>query len=163
MNAVKEGRSFVTYSGHGATTYWDAPRMTQADVLSLSPNIGFPYVQSFACISGSYGMTSGDSFGETWLKAPGGAVGFWGTSNNSYWDEDDVLEKVFFDGMFRDGIESVGLQNINALAGVRQAFAGSDMVPYYHRIYNLLGDPSLEILKTKPNAVENFTQLFNWR
>jgi len=163
QRSMNEGRAIISYSGHGATTYWDAPRVTREDVYALPPTDAFPYVMSHACISGSYGM-NGDSFGEMWLKAPNGGIGFWGTSNNSYWDEDDILEKVFFDGMFRDQIASVGQLNQFALAGVRQAFGSSTMVPYYYSIYNLLGDPSIEIFKSRPAQNENsvFAQILDF-
>lgn len=148
MRAVNDGRAIVSYSGHGATTFWDAPRMTQQDVMSISHTEALPYAMSHACISGSFAMPSGDSFGETWLKAARGAIAFWGASNSSYWDEDDILEKTFFDGFFRDGIQTLGYLNKNALQGVRTHYGDTARNSiYYYEIYNLLGDPSVSLVR----------------
>jgi len=145
MRSVNDGRAIVSYSGHGATTFWDAPRVTQADVIGITHTDALPYVMSHACISGSFGM-SGESFGETWIKAPRGAIGFYGTSNNSYWDEDDFLERRWFDGLFRQNIRAVGLLNIHGMQGVRDAYTPTATnVIYYYEIYNLLGDPTVKI------------------
>lgn len=154
VKSMNQGRVLISYSGHGATTYWDAPRVSGDDVKRMPATDAFPYVMSHACVSGSYGMSGVDSFGEVWLKSPNAAIGFFGTSNSSYWDEDDILERVFFDGMYKEQIKSVGQLNQFGLAGVRQAFAGKDSAPYYYSIYNLLGDPTVQLFKSAPAAKE---------
>lgn len=148
MQAVNDGRVVFSYSGHGATTFWDAPRMTQRDVMSITAAEALPYAMSHACVSGSFAMGGGDSFGETWLKAPKGAIGFYGTTNSSYWDEDDILERTFFDGFFRDNLKSLGYLNINGMKGVRTQYGDTARnTIYYYEIYNLLGDPTVNLLR----------------
>jgi hypothetical protein len=142
-SSINQGRSFVTYSGHGNITYWVAPHFTQQDIQQLTNTDAYPYVSSYACISGSFANQTEDSFGETWVKSPAGAIGFLGTSNNSYWDEDDIMQKVFFDGYFKDKIVNAGLINNHALEGVRTAYNNSGKTKYYFEIYNLMGDPTV--------------------
>jgi len=142
-DSINQGRSFVTYSGHGNVTHWVAPHFTQEDIHQLTNTDAYPYVSSYACISGSYANSAQDSFGETWVKSPNGAIGFFGTSNNSYWDEDDILEKTFFDGFYKDKIVNAGLANNHALEGVRTAYNNGGKTQYYFEIYNLLGDPTV--------------------
>lgn len=145
MTASNDGRVLISYSGHGLTTGWDGPRMTQSDVTSLNHPEAIPYVMSHACLTGSFGE-SYDSFSETWLKHPAGAVGFWGTSNLSYWDEDDILERVFFDGVYKNGIKNVGPMNLYGLQGVREYYNNGGRTRYYYEIYNLMGDPTTELM-----------------
>ncbi|MDZ4677512.1 MAG: C25 family cysteine peptidase [Oligoflexia bacterium] len=139
VRSVNDGRSFVVYSGHGAVTFWDAPRFTQSDIQNITHLEANPYVMSFACISGSFGAST-DSFGETWLKAARGGIGFFGTTNSSYWDEDDILQKAFFDGFYRDKIKTAGMLNIFGLNAVTKGYPLK--ATYYSQVYNLLGDPT---------------------
>jgi len=153
VKSMNDGRVIISYSGHGAETFWDAPRVTMDDVRQLPASSALPYVMSHACVSGSYGMSDGDSFGEVWLKEANGAIGFFGTSNSSYWDEDDILEKRFFDGLYKMNVKTVGMLNQFGLAGVRQDFGDGESAPYYYRIYNLLGDPTLQLFKENQRPI----------
>src|SRR3546814_10935442 len=52
------------------------------------------------CITGDFRVR--ESFAETWQRHEWGAVMFWGPMDSTYWDEDDILERAMFDGIFRD-------------------------------------------------------------
>ncbi len=152
IDALNDNQQFAIYSGHGATTYWaDGPQLSQAQVSALT-NTVYPFVYSFACITGSYHLA--ECFGETWIREENAASAFWGSSVNSYWDEDDVLEKEIFKAMFVDGITKttpmfnqgkIGL--VNHYGGT--VTAGSDIMRYLE-MYNLMGDPSLGTKKQIP-------------
>ncbi len=147
FTSIDDGRLIVSYSGHGAPTYWAGPHFGQDNIRSITNSDALPYVMSHACVSGSYAMSGQDSFGETWLKEPKGGIGFWGTSNSSYWDEDDILERTWFDGMFRDHLKTVGLLNLIGKQGVRTHYGpNATNSIYYYEIYNLLGDPTTALL-----------------
>lgn len=145
MKAANDGRVLISYSGHGVEHGWDAPRMDQSDIADVKHPEALPYVMSHACLTGSYGNST-DGFAEAWLKAPQGAIAFWGTSNLSYWDEDDILEKVFFDGVYKMGIKTLGQMNLYGLQGVRNAYSNGGKTAYYYEIYNLMGDPSIQLI-----------------
>jgi hypothetical protein len=134
VNTIRQGRTLIQYSGHGANTYWDAPRVTQEDVRSIESD-ALPFVVSNACITGDFRVD--ESFAETWQRHPKGAIVFWGSMDNTYWDEDDILERRQADGMYRDGLKS-------ALSQMWAHYGGQGKSKYYWETYTIFGDPSLE-------------------
>jgi hypothetical protein len=158
-NAFNAGRFFGIYSGHGATTYWaDGPPFYQSDVNGLTNTNMYPAVWSFACITGTY--TNTECFTETWILAPDkGAVTIYGSSVNSYWTEDDVLEKRLFDSIFDDGDavpDRIGaIWNDTRMRYLAEMGSGSTTRRYFE-MYNLMGDPALMLLgsETPPTGLQ---------
>lgn len=146
--SIKAGRAIVNYSGHGANTYWDAPRVSQADVRSLNHNDALPFVISNACITGDYRVK--ESFAETWIRQPKGAIMFWGSMDSSYWDEDDVLERRMFDGIFKEHNLKFGAITQYALAQLWKQYGGEGRSKYYFETYITFGDPSIELRLAVP-------------
>ncbi|HPP57572.1 MAG TPA: C25 family cysteine peptidase [Candidatus Hydrogenedens sp.] len=142
LSAINEGRGWIVYSGHGSETEWqDGPAITQDNLNSLS-NTVYPWVLSFACETGQFGRP--ECFGETWQRVPAGGVGFFGSSESSYWDEDDVLEKYIIQSFFENKTWTAGM----ILAGKLKFFnfyGNIGTTQYYFEMYNILGDPSTEI------------------
>lgn len=163
ITALNSNQIFAIYSGHGAETYWaDGPVLNQSQVNALTNTI-FPFVYSFSCITGSYHIA--ESFGETWLRAATGGVTFYGSSVNSYWDEDDILERRVFKAMYDEGLSKVTPMMDRGKYLTVQHFggtvtSGSTMLRYLE-MYNLMGDPSIETKKviapdtTPPDPVTN--------
>lgn len=147
VKAIGEGRFFVDYSGHGATTYWDAPNFTQSDVKSLN-NAAYPFVIGNACITGQF--TIPESFGETWIK--NSAIMYWGSMDSSYWDEDDVLERAMANRVFGEGIREFGDFTNYALSEVWKKYQGANRSKYYWETYVTFGDPSIHL---RANATKN--------
>jgi hypothetical protein len=160
QKSLDDSRLIVSYSGHGDYTYWAGPDVHKDQVDAIKAHEANPYVMSHACLAGSFGYSE-DSFGEIWMKAPNGAIGFWGTTNSSYWDEDDILERSWFDGMFKNNVRSVGLLNLEGLAGVRSHYNGGQNTEYYYEIYNLQGDPTIELFRTSPTQLNAQFELKN--
>jgi hypothetical protein len=152
INALNDNQIFAIYSGHGGETYWaDGPVLYQPQVRDLT-NTWYPFVYSFACVTGSYHIE--ECFGETWLRTDNGASTFYGSSVNSYWDEDDILERRLIKAMFEDGLTRVTpmfdmakIYLVNHYGGgVTQ---GSTMLRYLE-MYNLMGDPSMPVVEMGP-------------
>lgn len=143
--AINNGRSIAAYSGHGSYTAWAGPSFSQTDIGNLLNQDMIPFVSSYACQTGNYAL-SYDCFGETWVKKEnGGAVSFMGSSVYSYWDEDDYMERAFFDALADSGIFFTGkLMNIGKF-GVYSAYSGGGLSKRYYEMYNILGDPSLSL------------------
>lgn len=153
--AFNAGRSQGTYSGHGAETYWaDGPVFYQTDVRNLT-NTVYPFVTSFACLTGNFAYSS-ECFGETWIRTAHGAMAFFGSSVTSYWTEDDILEKRIYQGFYDN-------QNVNEvdrtwLGGMLlygklkyyDYFGNISMTRRYFEMYNLLGDPSVDMWTAVP-------------
>ena len=161
--ALNENRIFAVYSGHGSETSWaDGPVLSQANVRSLT-NTVFPFVYSFACVTGSYHLA--ECFGETWIRTTNGGTSFYGSSVNSYWDEDDILERKLFKSMFEDNLTKVTPmfdmgKYLTVLHFAQTPAPGNTMLRYIE-MYNLMGDPSLETKRvippdtTAPNQITN--------
>jgi hypothetical protein len=148
--ALNNGRSLAIYSGHGGTDYWaDGPVFHQSDVNSLTNDGIYPFVCSHACVTGTF--SSPECFGETWLRAPHKAgLAFWGASDNTYWDEDDILERSMFKAWWNDSIEIIGGMTNMALFYLYQFYSGGGSTLYYFEAYNVLGDSSVKIWRSNP-------------
>lgn len=142
--SMNDDRSFIVYSGHGASTFWDAPRVTQSDIRNMT-GVAISYVASHACVTADFNTP--ESFGDTWMIEPvSGGLTFFGASDNSYWDEDDILERTIFDTLYADSelidLPSVGTMTHAGLVAVDAQFSRGD---YYWEEYHIFGDPSLVI------------------
>jgi len=154
INALNDNQIFAIYSGHGSETSWaDGPPLNQSQVSGLT-NTWYPFVYSFACVTGSYHIS--ECFGETWLRTEHGASTFYGSSVNSYWDEDDILERKIFQAMFDDGLTRVTpmfdmgkIYLVNYYGGV--IGTGTTTLRYVE-MYNLMGDPSMPVVEMGPQC-----------
>ncbi|MCC6160278.1 MAG: hypothetical protein IT350_19660 [Deltaproteobacteria bacterium] len=155
LTAVNAGASLVTYSGHGGVTSWaDGPVVEQNEVRDLI-NTAYPIVFSFACVTGDYSYA--EAFSETWLRATGGAVAMWASSVNSYWDEDDILERVMYDALFGGGDRMTPLPWIAGMTdygklGVWEYYNGDGLSRRYLEMYNIMGDPEQMVLTRVPEV-----------
>jgi hypothetical protein len=145
--AFNKGCVLGIYSGHGDTTYWaDGPRFYQSDINRLTNAANFPIVWSFACLTGQFSID--ECFAETWLRAPSkGAAAILSSSVTSYWDEDDILEKSMIEALFDENQPLLG----TAIWRARQLYltvfgAATTTTRRYFEQYNLLGDPTLEMV-----------------
>ncbi len=145
-DSFNDGRFYGIYSGHGGTYSWaDGPPFSQDDVRNLFNDGLYAYVCSFACITGTY--TVDECFIETWVREPNkGAVTAWGSSVNSYWDEDDILERVLFDAIYDEDLDKpkdVGPMYDEAKMRLLDHYGPTGTIRRYFEMYNLMGDPAL--------------------
>ncbi len=150
-DALNNGRSLAIYSGHGGTDYWaDGPYFDQSNVNALTNDGMYPFVCSHACVTGTF--SSAECFGETWLRAPHKAgLAFWGASESTYWDEDDILERSMFKAWWEDNLENIGGMTNMALYYLYQYYSGGGSTQYYFEAYNVLGDSSVKIWRNNPS------------
>lgn len=142
LERLREGRGFINYGGHGGPDSWLGPEITADDVKSLQPKEATPFVMANACDTGKF---TKDSFAETWLRHPTGAVAYWGSMDSTYWDEDDLLQRKVYDQMFRDRNLELGEFTDAGLAEVWRYYGGRNRSKYYWETYVVFGDPSLNI------------------
>jgi hypothetical protein len=143
-SSINAGKSIVCYSGHGASSGWQTGSYDQTDVRNLTNDNEYPLVLSHACSTNPFDMS--ECFGETWVKEPNkGAIAFWGASNSSYWDEDDILERRMFDAAFAETCYSVASMTDKALWHLYQHYGNTSSVRYYFDMYNVNGDPSVDV------------------
>ncbi len=143
---IKAGRTIINYSGHGGTTSWAAPSVKPDVVRSIDDPNAMPFVISNACITGKF--TVSESFAETWQRHINGAIMFWGSMDNTYWGEDDILEKRMYDAIFKEGFSEFSRITQFALAGHWAHFGGEGRAKYYWETYVTFGDPSVNLRST---------------
>ena len=151
IDTMNLGRTVINYSGHGSTVGWAGPHVSQRDVLSLNHSDARPFVISNACITGQF--TLEESFAETWIKHPQGAITFWGSMDNTYWDEDDILEKNMYNAIYRDGKWDFASITNQALTEVWNYYGGANRSKYYWETYVIFGDPSIHLRKSYTEEV----------
>lgn len=140
--AFNNGVMMGFYSGHGTYTSWSGPPFSQASISGLSNGDMNPLIFSFACQTSNYAL-SYDCFGETWVK--NSASSFIGSSVYSYWDEDDFMQRGIIDAFVDSGITYTGeMLNMGKL-NVYNAYAGGGLSKRYYEMYNILGDPSMDV------------------
>lgn len=140
-----KGHLIIDYSGHGGEEYWDSPHVTKDNVRALSHKDATAFVISNACITGQF--TVDESFAEAWQKHPAGAVMFWGSMDSTFWDEDDILERHMFDGIYREGKSTFADITTYALTEMWKHYGGAENSAYYWETYVTFGDPS-QLLRT---------------
>lgn len=142
--SLNDGRTIVCYSGHGGETSWSSVPYNQTNVRNLT-NVGeYPFVLSHACLTEKFNVT--ECFGETWAKVDSkGGIAFWGASNYTYWDEDDILEKRMFQAAFVETCYSIVSMTDKALWHLYNYYSGGGMSLYYLDAYNVLGEPSVDL------------------
>jgi hypothetical protein len=150
--AFNEGRSLGIYSGHGSINSWgDGPPFSASNVNALTNLDMYPLVHSYSCLTGQF---SSACFGETWTNAVNkGAVVFWGSSVTSYWDEDDILEKRAFKAFIEEDYDTACGISHRALYWLYQHYGGGGSTRRYFEMYNILGDPGLDIWTHEPSTL----------
>jgi hypothetical protein len=167
------GVAFANYTAHGAHDSWADPAFTVSDVNALTNNHKYFMAVGNCCVTNTF-TESTPCFGEALLqKANGGAIGYVGCTNNSYWDEDywwgvgggkavvaagppyDATKLGAYDGTFHDHGEATskfytsnGAMNYCGLLAVNQS--SSSRKQYYWEMYMLMGDPSVSTYMKVP-------------
>ncbi len=147
---VNSGRGIVAYSGHG---YGDGSgtasvHFVHSDVQALTNVDKYGHVQVFACGTNLHDQTV--SFGERWLlEANKGAVSYWGTSDSSYWTEDDNEQREIYRTQHEDRIDTLSAMYFKGLLAV---YTTGGAYAYYYDIYNLMGDPSSDFVTRIPQS-----------
>jgi len=146
INSINNNRAMVVYSGHGSPYGWAGPSLSQSDVRNLT-GVAVPYVASHACVTGDFLVN--ESFADTWIIEPeNGALSIAAASNNSYWTEDDILERVIFDTLFDDpaGIVVPTVSEMKHTGLVAVDASNTSLDQYYWEEYHIFGDPTLKVV-----------------
>ncbi len=148
---VNAGRGFVCYSGHGYGngSGTSSIHFVNSNVQALTNQDKYGHVMVLACGTNLYEQTV--SFGECWvLEEDKGSVSYWGTSDSSYWDEDDIKQKEIYRCQHQDLLHTLGAMYFKGLIEVYDSGSGS--AGYYFDIYNLMGDPSADFVTRIPQT-----------
>ncbi len=186
IDNFNSGIGFVNYTGHCTTSSWRiddslSDDFNSRDVSELTNKNKYGFVIGNCCLSNQFDNERNklhgvndidvDCFGENIVKQPnGGAVGYIGASNDTFWDEDffwAVGGKDYrlltednaanhmpsntgygaYDGLFHEGKDEnewfISAGQIIYCGNLSVTDIASDFARYYWEIYNLMGDPSL--------------------
>ncbi|MBK9358779.1 MAG: PKD domain-containing protein [Bacteroidales bacterium] len=171
-NNVSDGVAYANYTAHCSSDGWADPSFTISDISGLTNAHKYGLMVGNCCLSAKFDVTS---FAEEVLRAENkGAVGYIGGSNSTYWDEDywwgcgfktvalhpayDAAHIGGYDGAFHDHGESTsdwyvtqGQMVVCGNYAVEEST--SSLKTYYWEIYHLMGDPSLMIYYSVPEAL----------
>jgi Peptidase family C25/Propeptide_C25/FlgD Ig-like domain len=169
---INNGHSFVCYRGAGHSTYWSGGTighmLTSNDVLNLNNGYMLPMVTSMTCGGGDFAAVEAPScFGETWMMAgspttPQGAIGFIGPSerDTKTWFNNANAMGIY-QGITQEDVTSCGemllrgkMELYNNYPFGHEMGGSVDSDQFYFYVYNLLGDPGLNIWTDIPKTVE---------
>ena len=143
---VNDGRILITLSGHGNDDGWhDGPKFTVAEVNRLTNGDLLTIATGHCCLANNFGSSTNPCGGESWIrKENGGAVAYYGSCPSTYWDEDDWLQREWYEAVYADSIYEHGRFTEDGMYdGVYNA--STNRKQYYYEAYHVLGDPSLDL------------------
>lgn len=143
ISSINNGAVLLNYLGHaGIDRLAQEGILTSGDIDSLNNNEKLPVITAMTCVMGNYSIAGIDSLGvKMLLKQNGGVAAVFsptGMSNNSH---ALVLSKSFYQIYFDKQIQTLGEIVLQALNKSKQEGVSEYMLD----IYNILGDPALEI------------------
>ena len=168
---IGDGVGLANFTAHCNEIGWSNPDFATKHISAMNNANKYGLMIGNCCLSNKFDIN--ECYGEALLRAAGkGAVGYIGSSNNTYWDED------FYWGIgFRSSITKSPVYNAEFLGAYDRLFhthreinaqwmitfgamifAGNEAVlsstsslkQYYWEIYHLMGDPSVITWLTKP-------------
>ena len=140
---INAGAGLLNYVGHaGMDKLADEGLLTMDDVNALSNGTKLPVATLMTCAAVQHAMPGYDSIGEALLlREGGGAVAVWAPTGLSLNSEATLLDEAFFRALFQKGIKPLG----KAVRSALQEYAVQGKYPATLAVYNLLGDPALEV------------------
>lgn len=149
-NFIESGVGLVAYRGHGNTNAWtnwntSGEYYTQIDVAALTNGPAVPVIWSFACTNSN--LDSEDCLGERWLETTDAAVSHYGASVPSYTTPNHELDRAMFRAVYDYGLTKQSHAIESAEAEMAAAHYNDNAW-----MYNLLGDPDMDIRRDTPPA-----------
>ncbi|MCF7793336.1 MAG: PKD domain-containing protein [Candidatus Cloacimonetes bacterium] len=164
ISAINDGVGIVTYRGWGDANGWHYPRFHVDDMNGVSNGYYLPVVTSIVCNTGDFANANADPcFGENWLtmgspSSPAGGVVFVGPSDlHTRTKYNNAIFAGFYQGLLDEEIHSFGSA---VLRGKYELWANypfnresGDYVEFYYNVYNILGDPSIDVWTKVPQQI----------
>ncbi len=156
--ALNDGRSWLSYFGHGSGTSWGSTNESYSNstVAALKNANKLPVIIDVACQNGSW-INLSKCFGKAWVTQESsgqaaGAVAFYGGSVNISWHEPAVMSVGIAKNHFEKKINTLGA---NVIAGQLYLFekmgTGNNTLDNL-KWYNLFGDPSMVMRTAAPGS-----------
>ena len=171
---ISNGAGFANYTAHCNSNGWSDPSFSINHIAGLTNANQYGLWVGNCCLSNRFSVN--ECFGEAALRSQNrGALGYIGASNSTAWDEDfywavgckavsanpvyDANHLGAYDRLFHTHGESTsdwystqGQLFVGGNLAVQESTSG--IKEYYWEIYNLMGDPSVEIKTSLPIAMD---------
>ncbi|MBC8374637.1 MAG: hypothetical protein H8E26_01255 [FCB group bacterium] len=164
---INSGVGYVNYRGFGMYNGWYGPDFTNLDIGHLiHSGARTPVITSVVCGGGNFAAGADDPcFGEAWTRlgtfaVPNGAVAFFGPSElYTHTQFNNVIDIGIYSGIFDQGISTLGEALWNGKFELWRNYHSNTYFPFgqtpefYHHIYNLLGDPGMQLWTAVPQTL----------
>jgi len=165
-NPINLGVGFVNYRGFGYYSGWAGPYFTSWDVSSLIYNAGkTPIITSVVCGGGNFDAPDDPCFGEVWTRigsssVPRGAVAFFAPSElYTHTQFNNVIDIGIYSAIFDQGVQTLGEALWAGKYELWRNYHQNSYFPFaqtpefYQHVYNLLGDPGMQMWTAIPRAL----------
>ncbi len=169
ITMIDGGYSLINFRGFGYYYYWDNGELIleSDDISYLNNGYMLPMVTSMTCGGGDFAAEGTyRCFGEAWLtlgtsSTPNGAIGFIGPSEpdtKTRWN--NCNDMGIYQGITQEGLYRCGEMMLRGKMELynnyphNHAWGGSeDSDQFYFYVYNLLGDPGLQVWTDTPKSI----------
>jgi hypothetical protein len=143
LAGINGGAAFLNYIGHaGPDRLASEGLLTIGDVSAMNNATELHVMTAMTCLAGEFDIPGFDSLAESLvLKKGGGSAAVWAPTGYSFNSLAKVLDEAFFKAAF--GSPKTVLGDVILKAFKEYSMTGGQ--PYMIDIYNLLGDPALQL------------------
>lgn len=158
--ALSEGRSWITYIGHGSGTSWGSTNdaINVARLAKLENRDRLPVLIDVACLNGDFAnlaMPFGRAFvSNTKNGRPIGGVAYYGGSVSISWNPPAIMATAIAKQHFEKGLHHLGDSLLAGHLHVIEKLGNGDEAQDNLTWYNLFGDPSLVMRTDTPQALK---------
>lgn len=158
-NAINNGRAYVNYRGGGWGYGWREPYYTTTDILVyLNNGWRLPVMTSVNCGAGKFNWSSGECFGELWIRSgtpsnPKGGVAFVGASHWTYASRNNALDVGMYRAIYNDSLTVLGAAMNAGKLFMYQCYPEMDTTRVTYGVYHILGDPTLNLWTSVPTSI----------
>jgi len=170
IDIINGGYSLINFRGFGSPNYWSNSYgyhfLNSVDIPSMNNGFMLPMLTSMTCGGGDFAFVDDQCFGEVWMKEgsstnPKGAIGFIGPSE---WDTktpwNNCNDMGIYQGITQEGIHRCGEMLLRGKMELYMNYPhnhawgnATNSDQFYFYVYNLLGDPGLQVWTDNPESI----------
>jgi hypothetical protein len=143
LGAFDEGASLMSYVGHGGTAVWSSANVLSSwDAASLQGQSRQPLLLTLNCLNGYFVAPNFDSLGEALVKVEGrGAIAALSPSGLSL----DGPAHLYHRAVMAEITSGTQARLGDAILAAQRTYADTGVMPELLMVYQLLGDPGMEL------------------